>query len=233
MWTDWQPARIGHDLCGIAALGANAVRIILQPQVIGYPMPDARMLDRLDTVVDLASARGLRVQLTLFDWWSGYPDFGGGDTWTRAVLDRFRDDPRIAFCELKNEINPYDTNAMAWLRHELPTARAALGSIPVTVSVSGNSPAASLMQLKSELGGQRPDFYDIHYYGAAGAAFTVFSQARRRSRRSHCSSARPAPRPPPPTRLPATQTRTSTYAPSSGPRSKTACPAPHHGCTRT
>jgi hypothetical protein len=56
--------------------------------------------------------------------------------------------------------------------------RAALGSIPVTVSVSGNSPVTTLIRLESELGGQRLDFYDMHYYGAAGSAFTVFSQAR-------------------------------------------------------
>ena len=178
MWTDWQPSRIGHDLCAIAALGANAVRIIVQPQIIGYPTPAARMLERLETVMDLASARGLRVQLTLFDWWSDYTDHPRSDAWVRALLSGFRDDPRIAFCELKNEINPYDTNAMAWARHELPVLRATLGSIPVTISVGGNSPVSSLTQLKSELNGLRPDFYDMHYYGRAGAAFAFFSRAR-------------------------------------------------------
>jgi Cellulase (glycosyl hydrolase family 5) len=178
MWTDWQPARIGRDLCGIAALGANAVRVIVQPQAFGFPTPGAQMVDRLDAMVDLAAARGLRVQLTLFDRWHDYTDFQGSDTWSRAVLAHFRGDPRIVFCELQNEIDPGDASAMAWARHELPVVRSALRSIPITVSVSANSPVASVIRLKSALGAEHPDFYDVHYYGSAGAAFALFSRAR-------------------------------------------------------
>jgi hypothetical protein len=178
MWTNWQPDRIDRDLCGIAALGANAVRIIVQPGVFGFPRPAAAMLDRLSSVVGIAAAHGLRVQLTLFDWWSDYSDLPGSDAWAKAVLQRFRGDFRIAFCELKNEINVDDVNAMSWARHEIPVIRAALGSVPVTVSVSGDSPAMALAGLKAGLGSRQPDFYDVHYYGEPGAAFAQLSAAR-------------------------------------------------------
>jgi hypothetical protein len=178
MWTNWQPQRIDRDLCGIAGLGANTVRIIVQPQAFGFPSPAPDKVDRLSAVVGMAAAHGLRVQLTLFDWWSDYADTRGSDSWAAAILTPFRNDSRIAFCELKNEIDVGDIRALSWAGHELPEIRAALGSIPVTVSVSADSPREALNLLRARLRGAQPDFYDVHYYGPAGAAYVQLSAAR-------------------------------------------------------
>ncbi|MDH6132181.1 hypothetical protein P3T37_001566 [Kitasatospora sp. MAA4] len=177
LWTDWDPDRIGADFAAIAGLGANAVRIVLQPEVFGYPTPSADRLAQLRRSVELAAQHGLSVQLTLFDWWDGYPDTAGSDRWARAVLAPYRDDPRIAFVELKNEVDPADRPTAAWLRHELPVVRQAAGGTPVTVSVTGPDPVARLRTLRTVLAGDPPDFYDLHYYGAAGAARATFEAA--------------------------------------------------------
>jgi hypothetical protein len=72
MWQDgrFDPALIARDFDAVAAAGYNPVRIFVQ-----HPLPD-EILDgdfsRLDTVVALAAARGLRLLITLND--DGDPD---------------------------------------------------------------------------------------------------------------------------------------------------------------
>jgi hypothetical protein len=63
---------------------------------------------------------------------------------------------------------------MAWARYELPTLRGALGNVPVTVSVTGEP--TSLSELKTALGPDQPDFYDVHYYDAATDAYMQLAQ---------------------------------------------------------
>ena len=46
--------------------------------------------------------------------------------------------------------------------------RRARGTVPVTISVGGADPVASLRALKAALAGAEPDFYTIHYYGGSG-----------------------------------------------------------------
>jgi hypothetical protein len=116
--------------------------------------------------------------LTLFDWWDGFGDIAGSDTWATAVLTPYRDDPGLAFVELKNEIDPADPTAMAWARHELGTVRSLIGDVPVTLSVSGEDPLNRVRRLKAALADSQPDFYDIHYYGEPAAARGVFADAR-------------------------------------------------------
>ncbi|MCC9308196.1 glycoside hydrolase family 5 protein [Kitasatospora sp. RB6PN24] len=177
MWQNWQPGRVDADFARINGLGANAVRLMVHAETFGYPDPDQARLAELRQAVSLAARHGLTVQLTLFDWWNDYTDLAGSDRWTHALLDPYRDDPRIAFVELKNEVDPGDRAAVAWVRHELPTARQAAGHLPVTVSVTGSDPVARLAALRDALTGDPPDFYDLHYYGEAGYARAVFEAA--------------------------------------------------------
>ena len=55
----------------------------------GYPEPEERYLERLRELVGVAARNGLRVQLTLFDWWGAYRDIEGSKQWARAVLERY------------------------------------------------------------------------------------------------------------------------------------------------
>ncbi len=174
MWVHWNPTQMGVDFARIAALHANAVRIVIPPAVFGYPVPSPAMQARLAQIVSLAASHGLRVQLTLFDWWNAYGDLAGSDAWSAAVLAPYHDDGHIAFVELKNEINTAGPAGLAWARHELPMVKADAGTVPVTVSVFGLN---ALRTLKTALAATPPDFYDLHYYDGPGPALATFRAA--------------------------------------------------------
>ncbi len=176
-WTDWRPDRVAADLDRVAGLNANTVRAIVQPAAFGYPEPTAAAAASLQEFVSLAAQRGLHVQLTLFDRWFDWTDIRGSQTWARELLAPYRDDPRIAFIELRNELAPVP-EATTWARAMVPFVRRLLQRrTPVTVSVEGPHPVAQLRALKRA--GVRPDFYDIHFFGGGGElADEVFARAK-------------------------------------------------------
>jgi Cellulase (glycosyl hydrolase family 5) len=177
MWWSWEPSVVGADMGRIAALGANTVRLIVQPGTFGYPQPQPAYLTELADAISMAAANGLRVQLTLFDEWYSYGDITGSEQWAAAVLARFRGDPRIAFVELQNEIHPTNSTAMAWARALLPAVRND-SQAPVTVSVTGWNTATPLAQLIGALGPAQPDLYDLHFYGTPGYMLSTFKAAK-------------------------------------------------------
>jgi len=173
MWTRWDPTTMAHDFGTIAAMGGNTVRLNVFPSVFGFPTPTATMEGELESAVDLAAAHGLKVQLSLFDWWNAYNDTADSTAWAGAVLAPFASSPDIAFIDLQNEINTAQPAAMAWAREELPVVEHLAGSVPVTVSIP--SAPADLRALIAGLGPSQPDFYDVHYYGPLGGAYADLS----------------------------------------------------------
>lgn len=181
MWEPWRPQRIAADLRRLRWLNANTVRIVVPAHFFGYPQPEQRYLERLRELVDLAAARGLHVQFTLFDWWGEYGDLEGSKQWARTVLEPYVDDARVAFVELRNEIDPADPEALAWTRELVPWLRDLLaGRTPVTVSVGGLNPVRDLQALVAGLPrAARPDFFNAHYFTGGGErAERVFSHLR-------------------------------------------------------
>ena len=182
MWERWDPARYRADFARIAELNANTVRIIVPVDLFGFPVPGERYTSRLRELVAVAAAQGLRVQLTLFDWFhpGGYADIAGSEQWATALLSPYLGDPRVSFVEVRNEIDPADPLALAWARQLIPFVRSLLGSrVPVTISVGGPDPVSSLRTLKGALAGAEPDFYTIHYYGGTGEqAFWTLREAQ-------------------------------------------------------
>jgi hypothetical protein len=182
MWEPWRPDRIEADLRRLRGLNANTVRVVVPAHFFGYPEPDGEKLDRLRELVGIAARRGLHVQLTLFDWWGEYDDVDGSKQWASAVLEPYVGDPRIAFVELRNELDTRDPAALAWARELVPWLRTLLaGRTPVTLSVAGMTPEQDLRALVAALpGGARPDFYAAHYFTGGGEqAQRVFASLRR------------------------------------------------------
>src|SRR5215472_894636 len=95
MWTHFDPTAIDRDFARIRGLGANTVRIFIQPPVFGFPAVSPVMADRLSEVIGLAAKHSLRLHLTLFDLWSRFTDIDGSKEWVSSLLSRYRDDPRI------------------------------------------------------------------------------------------------------------------------------------------
>jgi endo-1,4-beta-mannosidase len=176
VWGNWRPAMLDADMGRIASLGANAIRVFVQPGAFGFPTPMPQYLDELGQMVSMAASHGLRVHLTLFDLWHDYADVADSRQWAAAILRPFYRDPRIAVVELQNEIDPNSIMATTWAKVMLPAIRSDSGT-PVTVSVGGWDSAAPLARLVSALGSSQPDFYDLHFYGPPGDASSVFGSA--------------------------------------------------------
>lgn len=163
MWKRFDAEAIDRDLARVAWLRANTVRVIVPARTFGFPEPRPGMRARLERVVALAAGHGLRVQLTLFDWWHDYRDLDGSRRWAAALLARYADDERLAFVELKNELRPHDDGARAWAAALIPYVRE-LTRKPITVSVPALDAAGDLRLLHSALGDAQPDFYSAHFY---------------------------------------------------------------------
>jgi hypothetical protein len=177
MWQYWNAPAVDADLSRIAGLHATAVRIIIPALVFGYPRPQTAMQARLSQAIALAAAHGLRVHLTLFDWWGAYGDLTGSEQWAGSLLAPYRDDGRIAVVELKNELDADNPAAASWARVMIPYLRSLSGTIPVTIS------AASLEKLQSLVTALHitpPDFYTFHCYTGSEPALTysVLQQAQ-------------------------------------------------------
>lgn len=180
MWTKWDPRQLSRDFAVIASLHANAVRIIVPPAAFGYPTPSSTMLARLSQAIQLAAAHGLKSELTLFDGWNGFSDIAGSKTWASSIVAPYRDDQRIAYIDLHNEIAA-DTNAAAadWAAVMVPYAKSAAGDVPVTVSTSVSSNVSPLTALVAKFAKAPPDLYDVHFYGKVDHAYDTLAQAKR------------------------------------------------------
>ncbi len=177
MWTDFNPKAIDRDFGRIHALGANTVRIIVPPNTFGYPTVTQSMAKRLHKVVKLAAKHSLRIQLTLFEWWSAYSDIAGSKKWVKSLLAPYRNDDRIAVVELRNEVNPGSTKEVDWVRKLLPYLKKVMPGTLRTVS----TPYVIPKEFKSfthELRHSPPDFWDYHYYGTSFGAYWELHKIR-------------------------------------------------------
>jgi len=179
MWQRWNAHQIDADFARIAGLNANAVRVIVQARTFGYPRPRAVYRDRLAEVIALAARHGLRVELTLFDWWSDYADLAGSEQWARDLLAPYAGDPRVAAIEVQNEPDPTNAAATAWVAAMLPFLRTIDGGIPLTVSVAATDPAARLQLLEQQVGTSLPDFWTVHFYDRPELAYAVLGAVQR------------------------------------------------------
>lgn len=171
MWTNYNPGAISADFSRLAAMHANAVRIIPRVGAFGYPQPSLAMLSRLAQTVALAQQHGLRVELTLFDGFSDYSDVAGSKKWASALLAPYAGSSEIVYVDLQNELDRAPVPALLWARELLPYAQSVLHGVPVTASVTLNDGVGNLQRVLAGLGPARPDLYDVHFYGQDGQAY--------------------------------------------------------------
>jgi hypothetical protein len=179
MWTRWQPARIKSDFSILSSMGANAVRVTVFPAVTGFPDPSRLMQSRLAQIITLAAAKGLKVQLSLFDQFSNFSDISGSETWANEILERFAGSPDIAFIDLHNELDSPSTLGRPvvyrWIDALLPAVENDAKGIPVTLSVSHPQ---NIQKMRAALTVE-PYFWDLHYYSPDSLAYTIMQQAIR------------------------------------------------------
>jgi hypothetical protein len=178
MWTSWNPRVLRRDFAMIHALGGNAVRIIVFPNIFGWPIPSHRMTDRFAETLAIAESQGLSVQVTLFDSWDAYGEVAQSRTWLRSFLGPYADDPEIQLVELKNEVDPWNPAEVGWVRALLPTLRSVLPRTPSTVSVSGVAGPSGFVWLRDQLHGAPLDVADMHFYGDELSAYSWMLAAK-------------------------------------------------------
>lgn len=177
-WTRWDAAQTDADFSRIAGLGGNAVRIIVRPDTFGYPTPSSVMTDRLARTIAMATQRGLRTELTLFDGWYDWGDVARSEQWAQALLAPYVGDDRLAYIDVHNEL-PADKSrsALAWAAEMIPFVQR-VARVPTTASISISSGTQPLEALIDGLGSASPDLYDVHYYGNASLAYPVLASAK-------------------------------------------------------
>jgi hypothetical protein len=179
MWTRWQPAQLKADFGIMASMGANAVRVTVFPAVTGFPKPSPLMQSRITQIVGLAAAKGLKVQLSLFDQFTDFSDVSGSLTWAHDVLEHLAGSSEIAFIDLHNELDAPETMGRAdvyhWIDALLPAVKSDADGIPVTLSVSHpQSIEAMRHALRVD-----PNFWDLHYYSPDSLAYVIMKEAVR------------------------------------------------------
>jgi hypothetical protein len=177
MWTRWEPDQINRDFAVMASMGANAVRITVFPEVMGFPTPSPVMQSRLAQIVSMAGGHGLQVQLSLFDQFTDFTDISGSLTWAHEFLAPLRGSSHIAFIDVRNELDAPSTmgnpQVYRWLDALLPAVEQDAPGVPVTLSVTT---PAHVTALRAALRVE-PDFWDLHYYSSDGLAYATMDEA--------------------------------------------------------
>ncbi|MGH6653795.1 MAG: hypothetical protein ACRDVE_01160 [Actinocrinis sp.] len=177
MWTQWEPDRINHDFAVMATMGANAVRVTVFPEVMGFPTPSPAMQSRLSQIVDMAGGHGLRVQLSLFDQFTDFADIPDSLTWAHDLLEPLAGSGQIAFVDLRNELDAPSTmgdpQVYRWTDALLSAVEHDARGVPVTLSVTA---PAHITALRAALRTE-PDFWDLHYYSSDGLAYATMDAA--------------------------------------------------------
>lgn len=177
-WTNYQHDQVASDYAQIASLGANAVRVIVQPTVLGWPSMSATGAGELKDVIDTAGNNGLQVQLTLFDSFTGYTQEASSISWMQTALAPYANDPRIALVELQNEMPLTNTSAVTWAKDMLAQLPTILPGVPRTISVAGDQSLTLMRSLVAAVPANLLDVIDTHLYGSENAIISKLAAAQ-------------------------------------------------------
>jgi hypothetical protein len=178
MWANYSPSQADADFAAIHGLGANAVRLIIQPSAMGWPVISTNAAINLQDAITRAASHGLSVQLTLFDLWGLYDSVQNSKTWLNSLLGSYAGDPRIALVELQNEIDPTNPVAMAWARTMLGYLATVLPGTPRTLSVRGLNNGSNVRQLLTSIPPSLLDVVDLHLYGSLSGDAQILQVAK-------------------------------------------------------
>ena len=177
MWTRFDPTQVDADFARLHTLGANTVRIIVQPDVVGYPTVKPAMARRLHTIFALAGQHDLRIHLTLFDWWSRYTDIAGSKQWVSSLLAPYRSNGRLSIVEVHNELDVTNADAVRWTRQIIPYVRTVVPSAMVTVSCASITPH-QFSSFVTKLRGAHPSIWDYHFYGSPRFLYATLARIK-------------------------------------------------------
>ena len=110
MFGNWNWDEITTDVEMLRSLGINAMRINLPYSAGGWGGPNVNQLylDRLERLVELLRAKGMKANITLFDWETSFPAAGTQresehKQYVAAIVNRLKDNPGVFLWDVKNE----------------------------------------------------------------------------------------------------------------------------------
>ena len=143
--------------------GLNSIRIFIQYNDFGKAKVDKEKLEKLRSTLDAAEDNGLKVVVTLFDFYGDYSVLN----WTlnmhhaKTIVSEFKDHNAIIAWDIKNEPNlDFDsrgqTNVVSWLNNMIDLVKSIDSKHSVTIGWS-NTKSASILK-------DKVDFVSFHYY---------------------------------------------------------------------
>lgn len=106
MWSDWDPAAINAELALLDSLGVNVVRVFLDYDLFEKHRGEGAnslMLTRLDELLGVCDAHGMRALVTPFVW--GRSKISTDRQHVRHIVSRFAADPRVFGWDISNELD--------------------------------------------------------------------------------------------------------------------------------
>jgi len=107
---NWNWAEITRDIDRMRTLGINVVRINLPYSAGGWGGANVNpvYLERLERLVEYLRYRGMKANITLFDWETSFPAAGTQKElehkqYVSAIVGRLKDNPGVFLWDVKNE----------------------------------------------------------------------------------------------------------------------------------
>lgn len=168
---------IKKDFKIITDAGLNTIRIFIQYEDFGKELVKAEKVAKLKKVLDAAEKHGLKVVLTLFDFYGDYSvlSYTLNQRHAEIIISAFKDHNAIIAWDIKNEPNlDFESrgkvNVIAWLKSMIRFIKGIDTKHAVTVGWS-NIESATI--LKEEL-----DFISFHYYEDLADFERVYTKLR-------------------------------------------------------
>lgn len=165
-WENYSPDTTKQDLSLAKSLGFNTVRIFLQYSVFGEEDVREVMLQKLESFLNVAKDKKIKVIVTLFDFPKSYDliNYTSTDRHLESILTKFKDHKAILAWDIKNEpdldFNNYGKQVVKdWLSFAISRAREYDPNHLMTI---GWSDAKDAHHLVDEV-----DFVSFHYYKKA------------------------------------------------------------------
>jgi aryl-phospho-beta-D-glucosidase BglC (GH1 family) len=156
-------AIIDVDFKIIKTAGLNTIRIFIPYEDFGKAKVNPNKLKKLQQVLDTADDNGLKVMITLFDFYGDYSVLN----WTlnrkhaETIVSTFKNHPALIAWDIKNEPDlDFDsrgkTTVISWLKNIASLVKSIDQKHPITI---GWSNAKDAVILKDNV-----DFISFHYY---------------------------------------------------------------------
>ena len=154
---------IKNDFKIIKSAGLNSIRIFVPYEDFGKANVNINKLEKLQKVLDTAEKEGLKVVITLFDFYGNYDvlDWTLNHRHAEIVVERFKNHNAILAWDVKNEPDlDFNSrgkeNLTAWLDFMITLIKSIDKIHPVTIGWS-NTKSATILQ-------DKVDVVSFHYY---------------------------------------------------------------------